>query len=85
MNNFTKKGFVRKIIIVLIFLTIFNFLHPNIQTVQAAESIEKQNESVPGGILLSPVLSLVTGLGDGVMSLLHRFILRSAVDFYTYR
>lgn len=85
MNNFTKKGFVRKIIIVLIFLTIFNFLHPNIVTVQAADSIEKQNEALPGGVLLSPVISLVTAIGDGVMSLLHRFILRSAVDFYTYR
>ena len=84
MNNFTKKGFVRKIIIVLIFLTIFNFLHPNIMTVEAA-TIEEQNEALPGGILLSPVLSLITGLGDGVMSLLHRFILRPAVDIYTYR
>ena len=84
MNNFTKKGFVRKIIIVLIFLTIFNFLHPNILTVQAA-SIEEQNESIPGVILLSPVLSLITGIGDGIMSLLHRFILRTAVDLYTYR
>ncbi len=83
MNNFTKKGFVRKIIIVLIFLTIFNFLHPNI--VVQADTIEKQNASLPGGVLLSPVISLVTAIGDGVMSLLHRFILRSAVDFYTYR
>lgn len=77
MNNFTKKGFVRKIIIVLIFLTIFNFLHPNITIVQAADSIEEQNDALPGGILLSPVLSLITGLGDGVMSLLHKFILRT--------
>ena len=77
MNNFTKKGYVRKIIIVLIFLTIFNFLQPNITIVQAADSIEEQNDALPGGILLSPVLSLITGLGDGVMSLLHKFILRT--------
>ena len=85
MNNFTKKGFVRKIIIVLIFLTIFNFLHPNITIVQAADSIEKQNESVPGGILLSPVISLITGLCDGVISLIHEFVLRTASYICAYR
>ena len=84
MNNFTKKGYVRKIIIVLIFLTIFNFLHPNITIVQAADPIEEQNGSIPGGILLSPVISLITGLCDGVMSLIHKFILRTANDLYTY-
>ena len=28
INNFTKKGIVQKIIVILIFLTIFNFLYP---------------------------------------------------------
>lgn len=62
MKDFTKKGFVQKIIIVLIFLTAFNFIYPYIPAF-AAES----DEDAPGGILLEPLLSLFSSLGEGII------------------
>ena len=73
MDNFFKKGIVKKTIIVLIFLTIFNFIYPYIP-VKADDdepTIAEQNEesSGVGGILLEPVISLLTFIGDGIISM----------------
>lgn len=74
MNNFTKNTIVQKIIIVLVFLTIFNFIYPYIPSF-ADDSIEEQNEAVTGGILLSPIVSLITTLGDGVINVCQKMFL----------
>ena len=71
INNFTKKGFVQKIIIILIFLTIFNFLYPNIPTFAA----DDEEESIKGGVLLTPIIDLITALCEGVISLCQKNVL----------
>lgn len=81
MNNFTKNTIVQKIIIVLVFLTIFNFIYPYIPSF-AVDSIEKQNEEVgAGGILLAPVISLVIAIGDGGISLCQRMLIGQKESF----
>ena len=64
MNNFTKKGIVQKIIIVLIFLILFNFIYPNVPFVFADDDEE---DEVSGGVLIKPVLDFVTAIGDGAI------------------
>ncbi len=73
MNNFTKKGIVQKIIVVLIFLIVFNFCSP---------FIPRSNANVldtAGGILTTPTMTLLTALCDGVMALLNGTIISGEV------
>ena len=81
MKDFTKKGFVRKIFIILTFLVVFNFIYPYMP-VSFAKDVEEQNEEIQGGILLNPVLSLVTAIGDGVMNAMQKFLLGMNSSFY---
>lgn len=74
INNFTKKGIVQKIIVILIFLIIFNFLYPYMP-VFAAETIADQDEEIPGGVLLTPVTSLITSLCEGVIAVCQQYLL----------
>ena len=69
INQFTKNKFVQKIIIVLIFLTVFNFIYPSI-TVFAAN-----DDEVRGGPLLSPILDLLAALAEGGVSIIQKNIL----------
>ena len=56
MKMIKNKGIFQKIIIVLLFLTIFNFIFP------------KYSRAVGGGSLLKPIRELVLGIGDGIIS-----------------
>lgn len=72
-NQFTHTGIVQKIIIALIFLVIFNFVYPYIPVSFAAD--EDAEESLPGGILLEPLLGLISSLGEGVVWLMQKMAL----------
>ena len=78
MKIFTKKGFIQKISIILLFLVIFNFTYPNIAHADGEEDI--------GGILLSPAVKLVTGISDAAIHLAQLIILRTGRNFlYIFR
>ena len=81
MKDFTKKGFVRKIFIILTFLVVFNFIYPYMP-VSFAKDVEEQNDEIQGGILLNPVLSLVTAIGDGLMNAMQKFLLGMNSSFF---
>ncbi len=66
MENFTGKNIVQKILIVLVIVITFNF------------AIPKPVNADMGGILMSPVVSLVTSLLDGIQRGLETFILGSS-------
>ncbi len=66
MENFTGKNIVQKILIVLVIVITFNF------------AIPKPVNAYVGGILMNPVVSLVTSLLDGIQRGLETFILGSS-------
>lgn len=67
MKFFTNKSIWTKIIIVLIFIILFEFIvaKPSL----GADVVEF------GGKLISPVLSLVVSLGDGILEIMHSSIM----------
>lgn len=69
MKFFTNKSIWTKIIIVLIFIILFEFIvaKPSL----GADVVEF------GGKLISPVLSLVVSLGDGILEIMHSSIMGS--------
>ena len=69
LKFFTSKKFIKKVAIVLLILTLFNFIGP--QPVQA-KGIDWDKF---GGVLLSPLVALFTALGDVCM-------MRYAVSIY---
>ncbi len=71
MKFFTNKSIWSKIILVLIFILLFQFAVA--KPVEAADTMSDTIEF--GGKLLSPVLSLFVTLGDGLMGLLHSSIM----------
>ena len=68
-NKFTEKKVVHKIIIALVFLIFFNWIYPCIP-VYAADDDEETTEEAPWGVLLEPLIGLVSGLGEGVIWLI---------------
>lgn len=74
-NQFTHTGIVQKIIIALIFLIIFNFVYPYIPVSFAADEEEPSTEELLGGILLEPLISLVSSLGEGVIWIIQDSVL----------
>ena len=72
MKFFTNKNIWAKIVIVLIFVLLFQFAIA--KPIQAADSVDSIEF---GGKLLSPILSLFVTLGDGVMGVLHSSIMGS--------
>lgn len=78
MKIFTKKGFIQKISIILLFLVVFNFTYPNI--------VHADSDSDIGGILLSPAVKLVTGIADATIHLTQLIILRTGRNIlYIFR
>ena len=71
MKFFTNKSIWSKIIIVLIFVLLFEFVvaKPTLGADEVAKGLEF------GGKLLSPVLSLVVTLGDGLIAIAHSSIM----------
>ena len=71
MKFFTNKSIWSKIIIVLIFVLVFEFIvaKPTLADDYVAEGIEF------GGKLLSPILSLIVTIGDGIIGVAHSAIM----------
>ena len=64
MKIFTKKGILQKIIIVIIFVILFNFIVPNISSyVKATDG----NKGELLGVLFTPVKELLLGVTDAVI------------------
>ena len=75
MNSFTKNGIVQKIIIAIVFIILFNCIYPCIP-VYAAEDTDSSTEvEAPFGVLLEPLIGLITGLGEGIIWLIQSQIL----------
>lgn len=68
MKILTKKGFVNKLIIVLLAVLIFGTIIP------ANASYAANGDNIPGGKLLKPLVDLLMGLGDFIMDLLHNVV-----------
>ena len=68
MKFFTNKSIWTKIIIVLIFILVFEF-------VVSKPSLGKMDMVEFGGKLVSPIVSLVIALGDGVIEIAHSSIM----------
>ena len=81
-NKFTEKGIVRKIIIALVFLVVFNFVYPYIPSVVYAAEDTAQEESLSLGPLFEPLMSLISGLGEGVIWLIQDQILGLGASNY---
>ena len=70
MKFFTNKSIWSKIVIVLIFIILFQFaISRPVQAADTADYIEF------GGKLLSPVVSLFVTLADAIMGLMHSSIM----------
>lgn len=63
MKIFANKSIWKKIVIVLLFITLFAFITP--QPTQASV----------GGALMEPICNFLVGLGDGVINVIHQVIL----------
>lgn len=70
MKLFTNKKVWSKIIVILIFLLLFQFVSVN-YTFATGDDVVLE----VGGKLLSPILSLLVGLGDAVVDILHKAIM----------
>ena len=70
MKNFIRKGIVKKLIIILIAITLFGAIIPP----KVAYAGTKDVVSSVGGSLLSPVASLMIGFGDAVMNFIHELV-----------
>lgn len=69
INKFTEKGIVQKIIVVLIFLVVFNFVYPYVPA-YGADALESV-----GGVLLEPLINLITSLGEGIIWVIQSMLL----------
>ena len=64
MKVFTKKGIIQKIIVLIIFVMLFNFIVPNISL---AIGEKKDNASEIFGRLFAPIKELLLGVTDAVI------------------
>ncbi len=62
MKKINKKNLTRKIMITIVMILSFNFIAPN------------YSQADFGGVLMGPVIDLIAGIGDAVMSLLEVFM-----------
>lgn len=69
MGFFTNKKIWSKIIIVLIFILLFEFI------VTKPTLADDDDGYGIGGVLLSPIMSLIVSLGDGIMTVAHDAIM----------
>ena len=71
INKFTEKGIVQKIIVVLIFLVVFNFVYPYVPAFAAGGDLL---ESI-GGVLINPLINLITSIGEGIIWIIQDMVL----------
>lgn len=70
-NKFLERSIIQKIIIALIFLTVFNFVYPYIPAYGAdADALESV-----GGVLIEPLIKLITTICEGVIWVVQSMIL----------
>lgn len=67
MEFFKNKFLVKLIATLCLFLTLFNFAGVN-------RVYADDNNKVWGGVLLTPIVNLLTGLADGAMGILHNAV-----------
>ena len=79
MNSFTRSGSIKKIIIAIIFIILFNWIYPCIP-VYAEDTDTTTEEEAPFGVLLEPLMGLVSGLGEGIIWLIQSSILNIPVS-----
>lgn len=63
MEFFAKKNIWKKIVIIFLLISSFSFISP------------EPVEASVGGELMEPICNFLIGIGDGVVNVLHRFIL----------
>lgn len=68
-NKFLERSIIQKIIIALIFLTVFNFVYPYIPA-YGADALESV-----GGVLLEPLIKFITTICEGVIWVVQSMIL----------
>lgn len=68
-NKFLERSMIQKIIIALIFLTVFNFVYPYIPA-YGADALESV-----GGVLLEPLIKLITTICEGVIWVIQSMVL----------
>lgn len=68
-NKFLERSMIQKIIIALIFLTVFNFVYPYIPA-YGADALESV-----GGVLLEPLIKLITTICEGVIWVVQSMVL----------
>ena len=63
MEKLKKLKLFNKIIIILLIVTSFNFIYPTI------------SQASLGGDLMEPITNLLTSVGDGVVDIIHRYLM----------
>ena len=84
MNSFTEKGIVKKTILILVIILLFNFIYSSIPisfVYAANEEAAAEEEDVPGGILLSPLTQLIAGIGEGIMWIIQSAVVHENTSF----
>lgn len=71
MKIFTKKGMIHKIAVVLVVLMLFNFIAPMPINISHADG----GDAGIGGTLFQPILDLLVGIADWVISFIQQSIL----------
>ena len=76
-NTILNKSLIKRILIALVFVTIFNFIVPYYSTVSFADSYTEQtekeaqlNKETPGGVWLVPIKSLLNFMADSILEIL---------------
>ena len=67
MKIFANKKIWKRLVIILLFITVFSFVTPK-------SVFADDDDTTIGGTLMKPICNLLVGLCDGVVNLLHRFI-----------
>lgn len=69
MKIFANKNIWKKLVLILLIITIFSFGAP--KTVQADND---EDSGGIGGVLMKPICNILVGIGDGVVNVIHRFV-----------
>ncbi|MBR6504807.1 MAG: hypothetical protein IKT41_03750 [Clostridia bacterium] len=82
-NTFTQKNIVKKVLIALIFILLFNFIVPYYNNVSYCDEFDytestKNNKKSAGGKLLAPIKSFLLFLGDSVLEILQNSFVSQA-------
>lgn len=75
MNLIMKKSFKNKIIIAIVFIALFNFIHPG--------TVVQAKKDGVGGVLFEPIQYLVLAIFDGINWGIHKLIVNSSDTMIT--